>query len=330
MRDAALTILMENAVDFKERHTVMEMGTEQTHLVKSKIATNMYQSALKRSDMKYEDLDDSRGDIKEYVDYNVMAESLRQLEQLSHDHNIDIPELADVNTALNNLYLLRNEFTKGYVLDRGIVKLTYRALAGSVIAATSLLISEYMSFTLDENQTFVFNRKNNASSTMLMGQIRDYNKKVHEIKNTLSKINRADSKQFIGTSASAFFIPVFIVGGVLSIIPLIREMIFLFYHSRLSISKYAEQQAAFLELNRAVIESSNRTVSEKKKIMDKQRKVIIKLNKLSESIRVNEKLAEKDVVVNMKKENSKWTVDEITKEVTEDLMTPTTMQATVL
>lgn len=330
MRDAALTILMENAMDFKERHIVMEMSSEQTHLVKSKIVTNMFQSVLQRSDMKYEDLDDSRGDIRNYVDYDVLNNSLSQLGILSEEHNVHIPELKEVQQALDNLYLMSSDFKKGYILDRGMVKLAYRAAAGSVIAATSLLISEYMDFTLDENQTFTFNRRNNASSTMLMGQIRDFNKKAPEIKETLSKINRTDPKQFIGTSTASFFIPVFIIGGVLSIIPLIREMIFLFYHSRLKLSQYAEQQAAFLELNRAVIESSNRTVSEKKKIMSKQRNVITKLNKLSEAVRVNEKLAEKDVVVNMKKENSKWTVDEVTKEVTDEIMSPSTMQATVL
>jgi hypothetical protein len=106
-------------------------------------------------------------------------------------------------------------------------------------------------------------------------------------------------------------IPALILGGVVSLVPLIRELMFLFYYSRMKISDYLKQQAALIEINKQSVLSSSAPAKEKNAILKKQSEKIHSLQVLSDKIKVDRIMSENKSDVELTKQNKSWSIGEI-------------------
>lgn len=230
--------------------------------------------------------------------------------------HVKIPELRTVQEGIDALIRSTPVFEKGFALNKDLLILTYNTMVYSCVVATSELISAYVEFIKSPDQLeFKLLKGPMRAGKELIANIERFNRVVKDGSfNTMANgIIKTDRNQLIGLDD--FFIPAIVVGGALTIIPLIREMIFSFYYSRMKLGEYLEQQSNLLKVNATAIEASKRTLKDKKEIIKKQQKVADRLEKLSDKVKVSSKMAERDTTVNMKKEEAQWKIEDVQKDV---------------
>ena len=101
---------------------------------------------------------------------------------------------------------------------------------------------------------------------------------------TLKYMNDSKVKNFAGEDV---VITGVIIMGLASIVPMMRELIYFYYHSRVKIADYLKMQSDFLEMNKLAVQASSKPPQERKQIAIKQDKVIKELRRLSDKIMIN-------------------------------------------
>ena len=116
---------------------------------------------------------------------------------------------------------------------------------------------------------------------------------------------------------AAVFGVVGIAGLLLVLIPILRELIFLFYYQRVRIADYFETQADLLEMNAYNIQNNNATFTkeERKSISNKQMAIATKFRKVSDFIAVDAKAAEVKATKEIASNKKKYKADEVLDEV---------------
>ena len=103
-----------------------------------------------------------------------------------------------------------------------------------------------------------------------------------------------------------------LVGLLLTIIPIIRELIFFFYYSRTRISDYFDMQSDLLTMN-AYNVKNNTTMDKYKrdKIAKKQLSIAQRFRAIANKVQVTSKKAEIDTTKEIQKETKKVKTDEL-------------------
>ena len=113
-------------------------------------------------------------------------------------------------------------------------------------------------------------------------------------------------------------------GLILAFIPIIRELVFYFYYTRMKISDYLDQLSMYIKINEVEVRNNPKFDEAKKKdIIEKQNKWIERLDSLSDKIRVNQSRGEKEAKEQIKEENAKITVRKVKDDVAETEPTAT-------
>lgn len=314
--NTVLGILYENATTFKEREAVTGLLENERTDVTNKMLTDLYQSTINRADIDFDTIPDSKGNVLKYSGYTKMDSVLTLIEEMSVAQNVKVPEVLVVRETLNSLVRMDTQFERGFALDKDILILTYNTIVHACVVSTSEIISSYVEFIKSPDQLeFKLLKAPDRQGISMVSNLERFNAivKSGEFTKMSSGIIKTDANQLIGLDD--FFIPAIVVGGALTIIPLIRELIFGFYYSRMKTSEYLAQQSALLEINKAAIESSGRTMKDKRAIIKRQEKVAHRLDMLSDKVSVQSKMSKKEATVNMKKEESKWRIEPVKQEV---------------
>lgn len=307
-----INILLENASSYKERGDVNSLMENEQSDITNKLITDLYHSAIEKADIDFDTIPDSKGDVTKYHGYANMVNSLDLIEDLAMKQGVKVPEIRTIRTALDNLVTQASMYEKAFRLDKNMIILLYNTTVHATVVATSELISSYVDLIKQPDKLeFEMLKGSNRQGSIIINNLNSYNKAVIDgtMGQTVNGLIKTDERQLVGLDD--FFIPVAVVGGLMVIVPLIRELIFGFYYTRMKTSEYLEQQSAFLEINRAAIESSSRTIKDKKAIISKQDKVARRLMTISDKIKVSSKSTEKNAKQHMKKEESKWTLGKV-------------------
>lgn len=308
-----LKILLENAKTFSERNEITGLMESEMNSVTSAMVSNLYKSAIEKSYINFENIPESKGDLTRYEGYKSMVGSIALLKELCKKHNVKIAELETVETAMNNIITYRDAFEKGFKLEKEFIMLQYNILVYACVEALSVIISSYVDFVKRPDRVeFVLNKNpRHHHGFLLMKNLEFFNMAVKkgEFSKVLNGVINSGKEGFTG--AESILIPAFIIGAVASIVPLIRELIFVFYYSRMKLSDYLEHQATFLEINKQNIQASNLPAKQKNEIIKKQTKYIEKLRRISESIKVDGTMSENKATIELNKENKAWTINDV-------------------
>lgn len=310
--DFAKRVMLENATSFKERREIMALTESDASKVNGSLISNLYKSAINKSHINFDSIPDSEGDIEQYEGYQSMIESLQLLEELCVAQKTKIPEINTVRTAINNINNLKVYYQRGFKTDNQFAIVQYNTMVLACVESTSLLISSYVDYLRQVNQVEVKIVKNpKYNGGICLDCLERYNKMV--ISGDLEKVLKADSSNnFVGISTAAVLTPALIAGGLLMILPLMRELIFYYYNTRMQISDYLVLQAQFLELNKQVVESKkNISAKERNAIIKKQQKVANDLLKMADKIKVNHTLAEQKAKKELKAEEAQWSLSSL-------------------
>lgn len=292
-------IVME-ASSPEDRTYMATMEKEDVYQVNGELVRGLYGTILERKNCDFGDIPASRGDITKVKYYKSTMECLDILEELMVKNNIPNTDVQDVRMAVVNIKSATPKFQMAFDVKQEYLILFYNTIVMAVIDATTLLIAEYMNYIIgpDQERYDVMHVKNDGGRGKLsLDNLRRFNGEVKagRFEVVTDTLLNGSKDNFIGTG-------VLIAGASImalkSVVPITRELIFMFYKSRVSLSDYMSTQADFLELNALSVKASNRSAQEKKSILNKQAKIIQKLRRTSDKLKINDE----DISVYAKKE----------------------------
>jgi len=305
-------ILLENATTFSERNQIFALTEADSAVINNTMIANLYKSAIDKSHVDFDNIPDSKGDITKYTGYVPMMKTISLLKEIAVKSNIKIPELATVEQAISNITVYKDLFEKGFRLEKEFIILQYNVLVAACVESISTIISSYVDYVKRVDKVeFTVIKGSKLSGWLCISNLERFNISVKngDFAKVLNTVINSGKQGFVGVDD--IIIPALIIGGVMILVPLIRELIFYFFYARMKISDYLKQQAAFLELNRINVEVSNLPANKKKEILKKQSETINTLNSLSDKIKVNHTMAQSKAVEALKTENKNWTFDSV-------------------
>ena len=171
-----LRIIEENCLNYKERRKLYETLEAYRNEMNEKMITNLYDSALRHSDIDFDIVSKSKGDITNLAGYENMISSLSLLKSLAMKSKVQIPEINVVDLALSNLRKYTQYFVRGFRMNNDTIKLYYNALVQSCLEATSLLISSYVDFIKSKSSvTFTIKKGKGIAGNLCLQNLNGFN-----------------------------------------------------------------------------------------------------------------------------------------------------------
>lgn len=301
-------IFLENMTKMSERKKLYSITEEAAVHIDNAMVSKLYDSALNKKHVNFGKIPDSKGKIVDFEGYGTMVETIGIIRSLSKN----CPELEILQSTIDNIVGLSQQFELGFKLKKEFVIMTYNSLVMSCVIGTSELISAYVDFVKSPDAVeLTFNTSKDSPSQLVFKNLANFNTSVKrgEFAKVINTVNKGDKESFMGAGA---LLPIGIISGLLLIVPIIRELIFYFYATRMKLSDYLKLQSEFLEFNRIAVENNkSMTVDKRKKIVKKQAKIADDLRKMSDKIRVDSQSAERQAVVEIKKENRNYTLGDM-------------------
>jgi hypothetical protein len=315
-----MDILIENANTFTEKSMIYGLTEAEQAVVNDKMVGNLYQSALKRKNVDFGDIPNSKGDIQKVGAYDNMVATVDMLKKLSKKFGINIPELAVVENAIDNIRIQKRMFEKGYGMGIDFIKMYYQALVLACIDATTLLLASYVDYTRNVNNIeFNVKKGKGISGNICLDSLDKFNKTVKDgsfVKFANSLLNKkrenfGGSIPLIGaaaTPAGSVFVAATLAA---SIVPILRGLLFFFYDSKMAFSEKLAYQKELLEMNKASLDANSMDAQKRMKVMNKQQKYIEKLDRMSDKIRVTHQLANKSSAEAIANDNKNYNINDI-------------------
>ena len=199
---------------------------------------------------------------------------------------------------------------------------TYNTIVLAIIEATTYLISmvvEYIKIPSSDSFQVTIDKSalNKSKDHMIFDNLRKFNDAYRkgQITNAMNYIIKEKVNNFtgeIGAGAALFGVTALLF----CIVPILRELIFLFYYSRVRISEYFEMQADMLQMNSYNVEHNRPDLDkeQRKSISSKQMKIADKMRQFSKKIAINMKESENKAVKEMTSEKKKYKVEDVVDE----------------
>lgn len=301
-------------VEYKGIVTVLE---DAENPKTSKYLEKLYESILSKGHVDFDDIPNSKGDIKTYKGYQNMIETLNNINGLANVQNVKqvVTYVNIILTAISNIDRFSDLYSKGFKLRNDYIMLEYNTFVYSCVQATSSLITEFVDYMKRPDAGAVqITIKNNKfkANIFYIEQLQKFNNVITNMdyKSFLNYMINKETENFIGTEVLVGVATVSIVA--MAIVPITREIVYRFYHDKNRISECLAEQAYFLEMNKASVNSNTQLTSDKKKeILKRQERLQKALMKLSNKLKVEYAQAEANASKQLKQDNSLLTLDKI-------------------
>lgn len=291
-KDFVTSLLLENCNTFKERNEIHALTESQHAKVSNVVLSNLYKSVIEKGHVDFESITVSRGRISKYDGLENMLASLQIVDEISNSSSVKLSEVRIIQDAISNIEGCTDLFEKGFKFNKEFIMMTYSSLVLACVESTSGILSSYMEYMKrpDQVQFKVVDPKYRPYKNLIT-ILENFNNSVKsgEFRRTMIHVLESDGNNLVGLSATAALGKSLIfLGGLAVLIPAIREIIFVFYYSRMRVSEYLKHQALFVEAHRVNVEMNSAIPARKKQeILKKQEKMITELNRMSEKIKVD-------------------------------------------
>lgn len=303
--------------------SISEDGTQQ-NMVLSSLAAKLYKIIVEQStDIDYGQIPKSKGDITKIPNFAEITDCLNIIRSIILEYKDDPVYVDEVLKAIDNLRDSRDLWEKAYTFRAEIPIVFYETIALAVVGATSLMISTSIEYIKDPSEQVYTLSLDKVAYTktrdsLLFKNIRRFNKayKSGEIRKTFESMLKINStvKESVDIvnefSASAILAAVISVGMIASliglIIPILHELVCLFFCTKQKLSDFFDIQADLLAMNAESVKLDvTKTETKRKDIYKRQMKLVDKFKKISNKLAVKIKSAEKKAETMVKTANSK-------------------------
>ena len=281
------------------------------------LTDKLYTKIVEKVDsIDYGTIPKSAGDITRIENYESMVECLEIIRDIVKQYNQNQEPVDTVLTAITNIRNRRDLFNKCFAMNVELGQIMYNNMTMACVAAIGYMIAisiEFIKSPTDETFAVSLDKVayQKTMNNMLYNDLRKFNIacKKGDVDKVLSAITGATAKKFSGVSGIA---AVMIGTAVLiplakSLLPMIQDLVYLFFYSSQSISDYWATQADLLQMNRANLAyDKEMDPTSKDKILRKQDKAVDRMRKISNMFAVNLKTSEKNATNAKSSEERKY------------------------
>lgn len=308
----------------KDPDTIMTITsfTEEEHPKAMAVLANKLYGMLvdKLEDIDFKEIEDSEGDITKFKYYTKTRESIAVLKELAIQSGSGEEDVKDIEKALTYLESNKTVFMKAFRLDIHILKYLYNTIVMAIIADIAYFTTVCVEFVKNPDHTVSMEisnvKKYKTKFYMVHDSIKNFNsmvekKQLEKVANGLMKVK---SENFTDPISTSLFIGGLLAGvvGIFIIItkvliPTIRELAYLFFSVRVSVSNYCAVQQKLLEANALRIKSNGGA----KDVAERQLKIAAFFEKLSNFFAIKVVPAEKKIDSTLKGVKPRLTKDEV-------------------
>lgn len=305
------------------RRTVLALNEEQEqNKLLISLTRKLYDHITRKiTDIDFGGIPDTKGDITKLDNYNEMLECLSVIGSIMVSNKQDTHAIDTIKLAIYNIESRKDKFELAFKLKNELPIIIYSTMTLAVVSSISLLISssiEYIKLPNSEDFEISLNKTSlkKTDQGLMFNNLDKFNKSCAkgDIDNVIDALNKSNAKNLLGGLEVYMLLNVAIVATLaLNIIPLMREIIYFFYYSRVKLSDYLSLQSDLLQMNMYNLDSKEEIdPEEKEKIKEKQSKIVNLFKRLSNAINISDKSAtnnaERDIT---KDKDIKLTIDDL-------------------
>lgn len=309
----------------KDPNTIMTITSfteEEQPKAMAVLANKLYGMLVdKLEDIDFKEIEDSEGDITTFKYYAKTRESIAVLKELAIQSGSGEEDVKDIEKALAYLESNKIVFAKAFKLDIHILKYLYNTIVMAIIADIAYFTTVCVEFVKNPDRTVSMEisnvKKYKTKFYMVHEAIKNFNsmvekKQLEKVANGLMKVKYEHFDAVSITLASYVGFGLVAAAGIFIIIakvliPTIRELVYLFYAVRVSVSNYCAVQQKLLEANALRIKSNGGS----KDVAERQLKIAAFFDKLSNFFAIKVVPAEKKIDSTLKGVKPRLTKDEV-------------------
>ena len=274
-------------------------------------------------DIDFGSIPKSAGDIRRVENYDSMKDCVGIIREIVKQYNQPTEPLDQIETAMYNLEQKERLFSRSFVMNVELGIITYNAMVMAIVRSISLMIAtsiEFIKSPTDEtfNMSLDKTMYKKTADSMLFNDIRRFNiacKKGEIDKCLEGLLKNAGAKNLTGTAvATGIFVGITVIGFAIAmmkvLLPILQDLVYIFYSSKQSISDYFATIADLLQANSAqIIYRQDINADQKKKIMKKQVDLANKMRKVSNMFAIDMTTSEKNARDLEQAERKKYNVN---------------------
>lgn len=266
--------------------------------ISDKVVSQLYKFTLEKyHDVDFGSIPKSKGnivDLPEYKNIIVAIELLRSLEIQSGEGKIE--HIDTLEMTLKNIEKFSREFSLAYKMDKALGVMLYEVTTMAIIRCTSYMIGNAILYVKDPSIKSFKSLFDGKEEDILIRNLKKFNISVQ--KGDISKMfdNMLIRKGAFGTIAATAAI---IVSILITIVPLMRELVYFYYNSRANIRDFIKLQADTLKNNIYTLKYNSKVDN---KIIKKQEETLKKLNDIADKLTIDSEVASKKTEVMIKNE----------------------------
>ena len=328
-RSPEYSMAMEQYFDITDNETrkiLLAVNEEDQNKVLVGLTSKLYENIIdKVDDIDFGEIPMTKGDITKLSNYKTLLECTETMTRLLIEFKQDTKPIDTIRTAIDNIASSVGLWKRAFLGNVELPMVVYNTTVLAIIEATTYMISmcvEYIKVPSSDTFQITIDRSALTKSRdhMVFDNLEKFNSAYRkgQITNAMEYVikENSKSKNFAGTSIGAGAALVGITALLFCIIPIIRELIFLFYYNRVRVSEYFDVQADMLQMNAYNVENNRLDLNkeEKKRITSKQLKIAERFRKIANKIGVEMKDSEKKAVKEISSENKKYKVEDVVDE----------------
>ena len=337
--------------DIMTRRAITYMNEADQASVLASLTAKLYDKIVtKVDDIDYGDIPNSKGDITKLPSYEKLRECIDLLRSILKEFKQDTSPVEVLSVAMANVMTRKDLFGRAFKYKCEMPIIMYNNTVLSIVNGVSYMIATCIEFIKTPNSdsfqvTLDKVALNKTKNNMLYTNLKRFNKICEDGKfdKVMEEViqahirggkNEAAVNEAIGLgalAAGAAKVGAWLTGGpagwiilgisalvllITAVIPLLRDMVFLFYYARVRVSDFFDIQADLLQMNTFKLQNDP-TVSadEKERIINKQMKHVDLFRKIANKISYTNKEAEVKATREITADSKKMKLSDVSDEI---------------
>ena len=305
--------------DMPTLNTICSINEADRAAVLTSLTSKLYDNIVDKIDeIDFGSIETSKGDITKIENYERLLECIELMRSIVKEYHQDTECIDVVADAVANIRNRTKLWEKCYQMNLQMPIITYQTMVMACVSSISLLIATSIEFIKNtDGSTYAISLDkvafNKTNKNLLYNNLKKFNQacKAGQIDAMIDHCIKMNAKQFAGAGAVGVGATMLLLLRML--VPLLRELVFFFYHAGQSVSDYFAIQADLLEVNaNNVLYKSNIPDEKKEKIFDKQSNIANRFRSISNTFQVKVNKAGKDAEKDIASQKRKYRMSDLT------------------
>lgn len=337
--------------DTMTRRAITYMNEADQASVLASLTAKLYDKIVtKVDDIDYGDIPASKGDITKLPSYEKLRECIDLLHSILKEFKQDTGPVEVLSVAMANVMTRKDLFGRAFKYKCEMPIIMYNNTVLSIVNGVSYMIATCIEFIKTPNSdsfqvTLDKVALNKTKNNMLYTNLKRFNKICEDGKfdKVMEEViqahvhggkNEAAVNEAIGLgtlAAGAAKVGAWLTGGpagwiilgisalvllITAVIPLLRDMVFLFYYARVRVSDFFDIQADLLQMNTFKLQNdSTIPTEEKERTINKQLKFVDLFRKMANKISYTNKEAEVKATREITADSKKMKLSDVSDEI---------------